>query len=44
MIFLTCAILAGCAKMPIKDGELYLNKDTTAGIEDLGVGSINKKF
>jgi len=41
MIFTT----AGCAGGPtIKNGELYFDKDTSAGIEDLGVGRLNRKF
>ena len=36
--------LAGCETMPIKNGELVVGKDTTAGIEDIGVAAINKKF
>lgn len=36
--------LAGCAGMPIKDGGLALGKDTTATMDDFGVGRVDNKF
>lgn len=36
--------LAGCAEMPIKDGELVVNANTTATLDDIGVARINNKF
>lgn len=44
LIIFAILLLAGCADMPIKDGGLAVGKDTTAGIEDLGVASITKQF
>ena len=37
-------LLAGCANLPLREGGLAVDKDTTAGIEDLGVASINRQF
>lgn len=37
-------ILSACSRMPIKDGELVVGKDTTATIEDFGVARLNNKF
>jgi len=36
--------LAGCGTMPIRDGKLVIGKDTTAGVEDMGVAAVNQKF
>lgn len=45
LLFLFIALfLGGCGNIPIKDGELAIGKDTTAGIEDIGVASLNRKF
>jgi len=45
LIFLFIALsLGGCSNIPIKDGELAIGKDTTAGIEDVGVACVNRKF
>ena len=37
-------IISGCAEMPLKDGELVVAKDTTAGMDDVGVAHISNKF
>lgn len=37
-------LLSGCAEIPLKDGELVVGKDTTAGIDDIGVGHLTGKF
>ena len=39
-----CASLNGCANMPLKEGGLALDKDTTAGIDDIGVGRVTRQF
>ena len=38
------SLFSGCAKLKIKDGELPLGKDTSATMDDLGVGVIKSKF
>jgi len=35
---------AGCAQIPIKDGELALNANTSATLDDVGVARVNRKF
>jgi len=35
---------SGCAKMEIKDGEVSFGKDTSATMNELGVGVIKNKF
>jgi len=37
-------LMSGCAEIPLKDGELVVGKDTTAGIDDIGVGHLTGKF
>lgn len=37
-------ILYGCAEIPLKDGELVIGKNTTAGFDDIGVGHLTGKF
>lgn len=37
-------LLSGCAEIPLKDGELVVSKDTTAGIDDIGVAHLSNKF
>jgi hypothetical protein len=41
---MTALLLSGCAEIPLKDGELVVGKDTTAGIDDIGVGHLTGKF
>ena len=36
--------MAGCANIPLTDGGIAIDKDTTVGIEDLGVASVTKGF
>lgn len=43
IILMVCA-LSGCASMPITEDGLKIDKDTSASIEDLGVGSVTRKF
>ena len=38
------ALISGCASMPLTEDGLVVAKDTTAGIEDLGVARITKGF
>lgn len=44
LIIIACISFAGCANVPLKDGELVIGKDTTAGLEDAGIASINRQF
>lgn len=39
-----CAFLTGCSSVPIKDGEIYIGKDTSTGMKDMSVGNVTKKF
>lgn len=39
-----CTILNGCANLPLKEGGLAIGKDTTAGIDDIGVGRVSRQF
>jgi hypothetical protein len=36
--------ISGCAEIPIKDGGLAIGKDTTATMDDFGVGRVDSKF
>jgi hypothetical protein len=36
--------IGGCASMRLKEGGLDVGKDTTVGIEDVGVASVTKGF
>lgn len=38
------ALIAGCASIPLTEGGIAVGKDTTIGIEDLGVASVTKGF
>ncbi len=44
LLILVMFTTAGCAEIPIRDGELVIGKDTTAGIEDVGIARIANKF
>jgi hypothetical protein len=44
IILIASALFSGCAELPIKDGALVIDKDTSAGMEDMGVGSLTRKF
>jgi hypothetical protein len=37
-------LISGCAAMPIKDGGISIGKDTTATVDDFGVGRVDRKF
>lgn len=37
-------VISGCAEIPLRDGELVVAKDTTAGIDDVGVAHLSNKF
>lgn len=41
-----CAIIfmTGCARIPLTQGGIAMTKDTTVGIQDLGVASVTKGF
>lgn len=39
-----CMILAGCQSMPLKKGGLYLNQQTSIGMDDLGVAKMRSQF
>lgn len=36
--------MSGCAAPQWKDGELHIGKDTTAGVEDVGIGKVTRQF
>ena len=44
IIFALCLILAGCESVPIKDGELVVNQQTSLGMDDFGVAKVHNKF
>ena len=37
-------LMSGCAEIPLKDGELVIGKNTTAGLDNIGVGHLSGKF
>jgi len=41
---LAVLFLNGCADIPVKDGELVLSKDTTAGMENASIAKIKNQF
>jgi hypothetical protein len=43
-LILLAALASGCESIPIKDGELAVGKDTTVGVEDMGIGKVASKF
>ena len=43
-VMFICVYIAGCASMPLKENGLAIGKDTTAGIDDIGVGRVTKQF
>jgi hypothetical protein len=44
VILLTALSLGGCAEIPMKDGELFLNKNSTAVMENAGIAKIKNQF
>ena len=44
LIIAICLSFSGCANVPLKDDELVIGKDTTAGLEGAGIASINRQF
>jgi hypothetical protein len=44
MVVAMCLVLAGCANVPLKKGELYLNQQTSVGMDDFGVAKIRNQF
>ena len=43
-IAMICIFLAGCSGMALKEGGLYVNKDTCVGMDDFGVANVSNKF
>jgi hypothetical protein len=41
---LLLSLILGCSSIPLTEGGLVVGKDTTAGIEDLGVARLTKGF
>ncbi|MFA6320908.1 MAG: hypothetical protein WCY36_03525 [Candidatus Omnitrophota bacterium] len=44
VVALVCIWFSGCANIPLKEGGLEISKDTTAGIDDIGVGRVTRQF
>lgn len=44
IIIVACVLLAGCQGAQLKEGGLYVNKDTCVGMDDFGVAKVNNKF
>ncbi len=38
------ACIGGCSHIPITEKGLMIDKDTTAGVDGLGVGRVTKQF
>ena len=43
-VLLIAIALSGCAEIKLTEDGLALDKNTSANIEDLGVGSVTRKF
>lgn len=43
-LILLAFLVSGCESIKIRDGGLALDKNTTAGVEDMGVGKISRSF
>ena len=43
-VIFVCIYLASCSHIPLKEGGLEIGKDTTAGIDNIGVGRVTKQF
>ena len=43
LIFI-CLALNSCSHIPLKEGGLEIDKNTTAGIDDIGVGRVTRQF
>ena len=44
IVVVICLALAGCAGAQLKEGGLYVNKDTCVGMDDLGVAKVSNQF
>ena len=44
IVIAICCLLAGCESVPLKDGELYVNQNTSLGMNDFGVAKMRNKF
>jgi len=44
LILSVCIGLNGCAGIPLTEDGLQISKDTTAGIDDIGVGRVTRQF
>ena len=44
IVIILCLVLAGCQGMALKEGGLYVNKDTCVGMDDLGVAKVKSGF
>ncbi len=44
IVIVICIMLAGCHGAELKEGGLYVNKDTCVGMDDFGVAKVNNKF
>lgn len=38
------SLISGCANIPLTENGLVVGKDTTASIDDIGVGRVTKGF
>jgi len=43
-MMLLVLFVAGCAELPIRDGELAMDANTSATLDDAGVARIKNKF
>lgn len=43
-VLFICMAMAGCADLPLKEGGLAVGKNTTVGVDDVGVGRVTSQF
>ena len=43
-VMFACIYLNSCSHIPLKEGGLEIDKDTTAGVDDIGVGRVTRQF
>jgi uncharacterized protein YceK len=41
---MVCFVLAGCQSVPLKNGELYVNQNTSLGMGNFGVAKVRNQF
>lgn len=44
IVIIACLLFSGCANTQLKDGELYINQQTSLGMNDFGVAKVRNQF